>query len=636
MITLADLQYRINAVRRKERRVVFFEGFFKSAVALVAAVLTYFLVDWLSDLPYAARLIFAGSGAAFVCYVIWKYLIRELRRIEDDDEIALRVEGRNLELRGRLISTLQLTRASKSGVYAGSPELISALEAETVRMSEPLDFFRIISTEMLARFGAAAAVIVAINAALFVKFPEDFKALGARLVRPNAHYPTKTRILTIKSSGGGFEQTLFETVPGPHRAESEGKVSEAGLVPRGEELQIEVTVAMRGIPPASPDNVLNFKSLARGTVTPIELAPMGGPTFKGTLSKALEDMELLVHVGDARSEPLSIRVLTRPEVDVAASGDCIRYTYPEYTHEANVPPERFGGLSALAGSTAQMRFIPTKPLASARLERNDGTVLKFEKKSETRAVPAKENVPASTEAVEWWELPKVPIEKNGSFHVNLTDADGLTNIQPPVEYPIEARPDLAPTIKLLKPTRDLTVTPVAKLNLTFQARDDWGLRTVWLVYRLQTEGQGENAAELKRIEREVPHEKSPPPVSLTWDISVLAVKPGDQIVFWMEADDYCEANDYLPVSRIRHTANGNAPPTPPEGQGPPTAQTPQKSFPRSSDVKLTVVSREDKILELQAEVERLYQQIVHAKENQEELKAKVLLLLEEIQRLKGQ
>lgn len=624
MVTLADLQYRIAAVRRKERRVVFFEGLCKSAVALVAALLTYFLLDWLSDLPYAARLIFAGCGAAFVSYVVYRYLVRELRRIEDDDEIALRVEGRNLELRGRLISTLQLTRASKTGVYAGSPELIAALEEETVRMSEPLDFFRIISTEMLARFGIAAGVVVAINTALMIKFPEDFRALGERLVKPHAHYPTKTRIKYIKASGGGFEEKLFPPE------------SEAALVPRGEELQIEVTVDESGIPPASPDNVLNFKSLARGTVTPIELAPLRGAIFKGTLAKTLEDMELTVRLGDARSDPLKVRVLTRPEVDVAASGECVHYVYPDYIlknnpQEKNPEPERFGGLSALAGSTAQMRFIATKPLASAKFERNDGTVINFEKKVELRVLPATEKAPATTENVEWWELARLPIEKNGSFHVSLTDVDGLTNSQPPVEYAIEARPDLPPTIKLLKPTRDLTVTPVAKLNVTFQARDDWGLRTVWLVYRLQTEGQGENTAEVRRIERDVPHEKTPPPVSFTWDISALSVKPGDQIVFWMEADDYCEANDYLPPARARQAANGNGPAPPPEAQG-----TPQKSFPRSSDVKLTVVSREDKILELQAEVERLYQQIVHAKENQEELKAKVLLLLEEIQRLKAQ
>ncbi|MGD0094477.1 MAG: hypothetical protein ABSE73_31600, partial [Planctomycetota bacterium] len=439
------------------------------------------------------------------------------------------------------------------------------------------------------------------------------------LVHKNAHYPTKTRIIRIKALGGSFERKLFPPE------------DEAGLVPRGEELQIEVVVDERHVPEASPDNLLIFKS-ARATETPIELTPMGGALFKGTLAKALEDMEMTVRVGDARSDPYKIVVLARPEVDVGASGDCIYYTYPDYIHEPPLPPEHFGGLSALQGSTARLSFIPSKALASARLERSDGTVFNFVKtKTETRALPAKEDAKAVTETVEWWELPKLAIDKNASFHLNLTDVAGLTNGQPPVEYPIEARPDLPPTIKLVKPSRDLTVTPVAKVNVTFQARDDWGLRTVWLVYRLQTEAQGESSAvagEAKRIERDVPHEKSPPPVAFTWDLSALNVKPGDQIVFWMEADDYCPMTRNLPVSRVRHDAEAPAPP--------PDTQTAQKYYPRSSDVKLTVISREEKILELLAEVERLYQQILHAKENQEELKGKVRLLLEEIERLKGE
>jgi hypothetical protein len=220
------------------------------------------------------------------------------------------------------------------------------------------------------------------------------------------------------------------------------------------------------------------------------------------------------------------------------------------------------------------------------------------------------------------------LDKNASFHLSLADTDGLINSQPPVEYPIEARPDNPPVIKLTKPTRDMTVTPVAKPSITFTARDDWGLRTAWLVYRVQTEGQSENAAETKRIERDVPHEKNPPPITFTWDISALSLKPGDQVVFWLEADDYCEANDFMPAPRPRRGAD-----TPPEPAAAPAA--PQKAFPRSADVKLTIVSREEKILELQAEIERLYQQVVHAKENQEELKGKVRGLLEELLKLKG-
>src|SRR5437773_1021695 len=111
MSTLADLRYRIANVRQKERNVVIMAGAFRLILALVGVVIAYFLIDWIFDLPYAARLIFTAAGFGALGYVVYKYLICELRRIVDEDDVALRVEARNPDLRGRLISTLQLSRA---------------------------------------------------------------------------------------------------------------------------------------------------------------------------------------------------------------------------------------------------------------------------------------------------------------------------------------------------------------------------------------------------------------------------------------------------------------------------------------------------------------------------------------------
>ncbi len=194
MATLADLQNRLAKVRSKERGFIAIQGICRVLVALIVVIIAYFLLDWVVDLPYNARLAAAGLGAIFVGYVFYRYLIVELRKIQDDDEMALRVESRNPDLRGRLISTLQLIRTKKAGVYAGSDELISALEDETVRMSDPLDFSAIVSTTMLKRLLIAAGLVVAVKAALILEYPDYFKALAERLYNPDKQYPTKTRI----------------------------------------------------------------------------------------------------------------------------------------------------------------------------------------------------------------------------------------------------------------------------------------------------------------------------------------------------------------------------------------------------------------------------------------------------------
>src|SRR6185295_17380002 len=130
MATLTDITDRLARVRSKERGFIAIQGICRVLMALVAVIIGYFFLDWLTDLPFGARLLVAAAGLAIVAYVAYRYLYLELRKIQDDDEMALRVESRNPDLRGRLISTLQLVRTQHAGAYAGSEELVAALENE--------------------------------------------------------------------------------------------------------------------------------------------------------------------------------------------------------------------------------------------------------------------------------------------------------------------------------------------------------------------------------------------------------------------------------------------------------------------------------------------------------------------------
>lgn len=604
MSTLEDLRNRIAVVRSKERNVVLLSGLSKSVMSIILVVLAYFMIDWLFDLPFAARLFAAAVGLSAIGYVIYKHLVLELRKILDDDEIALRIEARNPDLRNRLISTLQLTRAGKGGAFVGSQELLNALEEETIRLSDPLDFSKIINSEMMIRFGIAAILLIAVKTALVAKFPGYFAALGSRLVHAGATYPTKTKIERVK-------------VP--------------EYVPRGEDIPVEVFLDKTGVDPLTP-RFLDFRSIVKDSSVPVDLVAAEPWRYTASLTKAIEDVDLIVNIGDARSLPIRIKVLPRPEVDVPGSGGCIQYKWPAYTHMPDPAPEKFGGLSALSGSVANIRFMPTKPLKSAVIECADGRKVPLDKKMmRTESVEKGQKVTTDTE---WWGKDGFPIDKNGSFHVLLTDLDGLTNIQPSIEYPIDARPDMPPSIRLMRPRKDATVTPTARINVGFQARDDYGIRVIWLVYRVLTEGQSEGAGTIKpeRIERLVEAEKGRLPTDLSktfaWDLSTLkvqdrALKPGDQIIFWFEADDECALND-MPTSHTRKVADGS--PDQPEVKGP--------VYTRSADIKLSVISREDKARELEAEVQRLYTILERQKDNQQEIKTKVREMLEEIEKMK--
>ena len=171
MTTLADLQRRILIVHHKERRTVLVAGGCKVILCLAGVLLGYFLVDWLFDPPYFARLFAAGLGFGLSAYAVNKHLLRELRKTIDDDALALRMEACHRELHGRLISTLQLSRAGRQGAYVGSVELVQALEEETLHMAGPLDFLQVVNTAALKRFGLIAALVLVLKLILVLRFP---------------------------------------------------------------------------------------------------------------------------------------------------------------------------------------------------------------------------------------------------------------------------------------------------------------------------------------------------------------------------------------------------------------------------------------------------------------------------------
>ncbi len=607
MATLADLTSRLAKVRSKERSFVFIQGICRVLVALVLVVVAFFLIDWIADLPYGARLLTAAIGLAVVGYVAYRSLYLELKKIQDDDEMALRVEARNPDLRGRLISTLQLVRTKSSGAYAGSTELLAALEEETVRMSDPLDFSQIVSTVMLKRLLIAALIVIVIKAALLVEFPDHFKAMADRLVHPESQYPTKTRI--------------------------KGEPRVPQFVARGDDIPVEVTLDT-GTSTMSPrEGKAFFINTKSGTNVPVELIKEGN-VYKGAMSKALEDVDVIVELGDVRTKRVPVKVHARPEVDTSRSNEGVKYTLPAYTEETAPPAQKFGALSSLQGSLAEIQFTATKALRSAVIERSDGR--KFEMKALPAPAQTDPNKPKEPEGMTW-SVGGFPIDKSGTFHVSLVDTNGLTNGQPSLEYPIDARPDLAPMIKLVKPTHDNTVTPTARPVFEYNARDDFGLRTVWIAYKIMREsdpviarpdGTSEKAIPpTQKIEfpldkdngkprRELLHSK------ITLPLEKLNVKVTDQVVVWLECDDFCDTNDEAP----RKTRDGELE----------AAKPGEKVYPRTQDVKLTVISRADKEAELRAELQRLYQLVERSVKGQEELKTRVLEIKELLDKMKAE
>ena len=152
---------KLAAVRARQRNVAIGQGLARTALAVLALIVGFFLVDWLilaRSTPGSgdtlARGILLTAMLAALGYVVWRCLISVLLHVPDDDEVALKVERGHPELRGRLISTIQLRR---DGRAIGSSDLIAALEADTVAFAGSMRFTDFIYLSMLKKVALIAA-----------------------------------------------------------------------------------------------------------------------------------------------------------------------------------------------------------------------------------------------------------------------------------------------------------------------------------------------------------------------------------------------------------------------------------------------------------------------------------------------
>lgn len=444
---------RIDRVRGRERVVLVTGGALKTLLALLALVAGFFVLDWFIVRPVVespgadrfTRAVLALAMSGTLVYVFWQTVLREIRRVLDDDEIALRVEKRNPDLRGRLISTIQLTREVDSDPYIGSAELIRALEEDTVSFASGLDFFEIINLKTLKKVAIAAvsftalAVLVATLTGVFL--PRYSRAFWSRLFVTGEKYPTRTRIVSITSGG---------------------------KVPRGEPYPIEVKLDSKK---HLPEEVTLVVVPERGgTVNryPLKKVEEGGHVYRGAeeeppLERVLENLRYRAEADDARSGWLRLHVQRRPAIKSLE----LTYTYPAYAG-LDAHPSNVGDIRALVGTKVEITATLSKPVVGASLRRRVGTQAR---KPEDMALA--DGAKRATA--------RITVTEDGYYRIALQDDEDLANVDP-TEYLIDAVDDRAPAIRISFPARNRAATPFARWPIRFEARDDFGIAKGRLKY----------------------------------------------------------------------------------------------------------------------------------------------------------
>ena len=242
-----------------------------------------------------------------------------------------------------------------------------------------------------------------------------------------------------------------------------------------------------------------------------------------------QDLEYSLAAGDAHTRRYKIR----SEVPLSIHVDQVQYEYPAYT---GVPPRTMtsGDIRAVEGTKITVTATTSKPIHQAALEMNCDARNRIDMAAhETQATGHFTLRMAEKNAIR----PEEPLRPQySSYQLRFSDAAGRENTRP-IRHEIEVIPDLSPDVRLIDPPPDKVEVPLnGAVEFKIRAEDpDYGLREVAL--------RAERRKVSLRIEPLL--ELRPPKAAQAgvWEGTYrlqpakLNLKPGEEIVYWAEAED---------------------------------------------------------------------------------------------------
>ena len=347
------------------------------------------------------------------------------------------------ELTDDLVAALEFE--SPQAPSWGSTRLSAAVVDYVAEFSPGLNVFQGFRWKPLPQLATASAFAVLLGVVLSAAYPAHASAFWNRFWLGGAHYPTRTQLADLIING--------KVIPIFHRQPIELRI------PQGE--AVRVTVSCRGEVP-SQGSVQVQGQQTRGwttwTLTPEANSPSA--TFIATANSLTENVRLWITAGDAQSDPVDLRILALPILDVQWT-----VTPPAYAARSDTETIPAGArqFAVLQGATlsAQLQCL-NKSLSKAELIVGEQRV---------KLLPIKSN-----DGPIVWKLPAghplQNVREPTNFALSVVDEDGLTPT-PPWTGQIRLTPDRTP--RVVAAVQSKKILPTGKPRIVIGAVDDYGI-----------------------------------------------------------------------------------------------------------------------------------------------------------------
>jgi hypothetical protein len=352
---------------------------------------------------------------------------------------------------------------------ATPPIVLELLRAEASPLLSRLDASVVFPLERLRPVLAAAGVALALFLGYAALAPARLANAFVRFALPLRFTPPLTRTTLAVEPGN---VTVVEGASVLVRART------GGAIPDG--ARVRVGAAAQDMRFLGGDFVCEFKAVE---------APF----------------DYQVTAGDAESDVFHVSVLSPARLARIA----VAYELPAYL---GLPPRTedpsSGNLAAVEGTHVTLRATTTKPVKTIRVVASDPML-----------------PPLSAGGATWTFL----LARSATYRLEWVDADGLEGKSP--TYTIACRRDEPPAVKLVEPSRSLTLAASSELTTVVQASDDFGLAALELRAAIGSREPVPVAAlDLPGSPREIKASRLLP-------VAALGARPGDAIGLFAVARD---------------------------------------------------------------------------------------------------
>jgi hypothetical protein len=471
------LSRKLRAIRRRALGLALARAAILAAAALLGCMAVAMIIDWF----FAWLHPFPRYAALFVTltFVLVLVLIHRPRR-RTIIGTAREVDEAVPQLEERWSTVTELSQTKDSPEVRGSETMIKRVASEADVAANAITPETLVSSQPVIH---AARWLSAAVAALVIFFVINFTE--ANLLLQRFWMPDKNISLT-------------QITASPANT----------WVPKGEPLVLNA--ALKGRVPRERPTLF----VEGGRPTRMTAKPASAGTFTYSVEDVSDSFGYRIRAGDGQTPWLSITAVDRPRIAEVK----LKVSPPSYSKlpvdEQNALPQV---VRILEGSALQVSFRADQPLERMSLDLGNG-----------------QSHQLTAGGDNWYHFTAHPTN-SFSFAAAAWNRFNLDNRTKPF-CRVTVYEDLAPTVKILEPSDNIAVLPGEKVDVSFEAADDFGVAKAELTLET-TKADGETNLVKIPIELEAQAGKKQLRKHVQIDTKELGLKHGDQLSYTVQVTD---------------------------------------------------------------------------------------------------